>query len=443
MGLVQRLHLKKDFEKFFIPYMALESLPMLLLSDEGIVLAANHGAINLGYWDWADLAEKPVTNLFASSDIESIERNLAAFQHKKQIKDLGQCYLLNKEGSEVSVYIYDLTTPQMINEGLRLVHLADQRELLTIKDTTARLQAQLDLINDINRCFADIHNQSAEYFLESTVNQFLNFTTCRYGFVVKKLSVDKFEILYANFSLNPSNNQEADARFLKECIQSEKLIVQENLVSSDSIGLSGEKKIYKCCYLFPLKSSGETIGALVLLDEMIIPPRDSIIDCGLAVEMFSNFLPLISHRQSNGVNIHSYSKPEIKLQKRALIVEDMPLNQDVARLVLEQEGYVSDIVNNGMEALHLLRQNKNQYDFILMDCQMPILDGFESTKQIIQMSKNGILKHRPPIIALTAYATSDIRNKCLDVGMDDVLTKPLQIDQLKQSIGNLRIIKAI
>jgi CheY-like chemotaxis protein len=70
------------------------------------------------------------------------------------------------------------------------------------------------------------------------------------------------------------------------------------------------------------------------------------------------------------------------------------------------------------------------YRLILMDCNMPILDGFEATKKIRQMERDGRLKESPCIIALTAYATESFKKKCLNSGMEDVITKPISAKQI-------------
>jgi two-component system, sensor histidine kinase and response regulator len=112
---------------------------------------------------------------------------------------------------------------------------------------------------------------------------------------------------------------------------------------------------------------------------------------------------------------------------RILLCEDNVMNQFVAVGMLEQLGYVADVVNNGALALEAVR--KTAYDIIFMDCEMPQLDGYHVTRSIREQEETsgGLSAGRRPvhIIALTAGAMSGIREKCLSVGMNDYLSKPV------------------
>jgi CheY-like chemotaxis protein/HPt (histidine-containing phosphotransfer) domain-containing protein len=113
-----------------------------------------------------------------------------------------------------------------------------------------------------------------------------------------------------------------------------------------------------------------------------------------------------------------------------LVVEDHPINQQVALLVLDQLGFQAQIAANGMEAVEAL--TRVPYDLIFMDVQMPKMDGFSATSEIRKMeTKTG---RHVPIIAMTANAIEGSREECLDAGMDDYLTKPLTPKLLRQMI---------
>ncbi len=117
---------------------------------------------------------------------------------------------------------------------------------------------------------------------------------------------------------------------------------------------------------------------------------------------------------------------------RALIVEDHPINQMLAVKWLKKLGLKNiDSAMNGFESITLLRNNT--YDFILMDCQMPELDGFETTSLIRDMEKQ--INKRTPIIAMTANAMLGERERCLQAGMDDYLSKPLNFSQFQSCIA--------
>lgn len=117
------------------------------------------------------------------------------------------------------------------------------------------------------------------------------------------------------------------------------------------------------------------------------------------------------------------------LHGKVLLAEDNSVNQDVARAMLTKLGLQADIANNGKRAVDLA--SSNHYEMILMDCQMPVMDGFEATALIRKQLKHGA---RLPIIAITANASEDDRKNCLNAGMDDFLSKPYSIDQLQQIV---------
>ncbi len=116
----------------------------------------------------------------------------------------------------------------------------------------------------------------------------------------------------------------------------------------------------------------------------------------------------------------------IPLQGKILLVEDNPVNQQVASAMLEKLGLQITLAANGQEAVDLAQ--KSDFDLILMDIQMPIMDGYTATAIIRQYSDN---LQQIPIIALTANAMFDDQQKCLDAGMNDFLSKPFMLAQLK------------
>ena len=113
------------------------------------------------------------------------------------------------------------------------------------------------------------------------------------------------------------------------------------------------------------------------------------------------------------------------LGHRLLVVEDNPVNQQVARHMLESRGHSVDLAGNGQEAVATL--SRESYAAVLMDCQMPLMDGFEATRAI--RAREGAAGHIP-IIAMTAGAMAGDRDRCLAAGMDDYVSKPISLNEL-------------
>ncbi|OYY63433.1 MAG: hypothetical protein B7Y51_06120 [Burkholderiales bacterium 28-67-8] len=114
---------------------------------------------------------------------------------------------------------------------------------------------------------------------------------------------------------------------------------------------------------------------------------------------------------------------------RLLLVEDNEVNQMVAAGMLQLEGFVVDVVGNGAEALEQVK--RKDYDAVLMDVQMPVMDGLQATRAIRQLAKG----MRLPIIALTANAMLEDRQLCLDAGMNDYISKPIEPDALARVLA--------
>lgn len=115
---------------------------------------------------------------------------------------------------------------------------------------------------------------------------------------------------------------------------------------------------------------------------------------------------------------------------RILLAEDMVVNQKVALLILKQLGYRADVANNGLEVIEALE--RQTYDVVLMDVQMPEMDGLTATREVCQRWSP---EDRPHIIAMTANAMQGDREMCLDAGMDAYITKPVRINELRDVLS--------
>jgi len=121
--------------------------------------------------------------------------------------------------------------------------------------------------------------------------------------------------------------------------------------------------------------------------------------------------------------------PASGVRARVLIAEDNPLNQRVSQRMVQRLGYEVAVVENGREAVEAVE--REEFDVVLMDCQMPELDGYEATEAIRGLGERGAVS----IVALTANAMDGDRQRCLDAGMDDYLTKPIQVDDLERALA--------
>jgi PAS domain S-box-containing protein len=116
---------------------------------------------------------------------------------------------------------------------------------------------------------------------------------------------------------------------------------------------------------------------------------------------------------------------------RVLVVEDNEINQQVAKELLEGFGLTVELAQNGREAVDILAKEKERFEAVLMDLQMPEMDGYEATRII----RREINKETLPVIAMTAHALQSEIQRCLDVGMNDYVTKPVDPDRLKAVLG--------
>jgi len=122
--------------------------------------------------------------------------------------------------------------------------------------------------------------------------------------------------------------------------------------------------------------------------------------------------------------------------KHVLLVEDNELNQEIAISILEEIGFEVDLANDGTEAVQKIEEAAaGRYDFVLMDIQMPVMDGYEATRRIRALADTA--KAGVPIIALSANAFDEDRNRCLEAGMNAHLAKPIDVGQLMQTIASI------
>ncbi|HEV8680852.1 MAG TPA: MHYT domain-containing protein [Stellaceae bacterium] len=173
----------------------------------------------------------------------------------------------------------------------------------------------------------------------------------------------------------------------------------------------------------------ESVGAFALLAK---PARPSV--------LFDCLASIASGARDKGVASFyvrkNAPKPQAHFDASVLVVEDNAVNQEVVTGVLENMGCHVIMAPNGLSAVQLFEQAR--YDLILMDCEMPVMDGFEAARRIRAIERSGVRGEqgsRVPIVAVTAHALAEVREKCLSAGMDDFLVKPFDELQMADVLG--------
>jgi len=144
----------------------------------------------------------------------------------------------------------------------------------------------------------------------------------------------------------------------------------------------------------------------------------------LAEMIIKAMVPTQKQTKSKSINLEKLSEIALTYPFNILIAEDNIINQKLIVNVFKLLGYKADIAANGIEALDAIK--RKNYDLIFMDIQMPLMNGYEATRIIVEHSK----VERPLIIAMTANAMTGDREKCFEAGMDDYITKPMRIEVL-------------
>lgn len=192
-------------------------------------------------------------------------------------------------------------------------------------------------------------------------------------------------------------------------------------------------------------SSKEKLSIIMLTPESELQIMESAIQLGVDIVLTKPVTPstlLNSIMQifgkhdfeQTGINLTGMISTESQENLRGmqvLLVEDNEINQELAKEILEQAGLVIDIANDGKVATDMV--NIKDYDLVLMDVQMPVMNGYDATRNIRSNPKFSSL----PIVAMTANALKGEREKCIEAGMDDYVTKPIDTTQLFQAIGKL------
>lgn len=235
---------------------------------------------------------------------------------------------------------------------------------------------------------------------------------------------DPFHIVILNMQLS-----DMDGETLGQRIKSDPLIKNTSLIMLTTTGLRGDVARLK------------EIGFSAYLTRPV--EQSALFDCLVSVQAESS----ITNEKAASYIITRHTIAEERKQKiRILLAEDNLVNQKVASRLLEKLGYCADVVNNGKEVLNVIQNGS--YHIILMDVQMPEMDGFETTKAIRKIEQESRTRQKPhqkvsvkpktiqriPIIAMTAHTMKGDRERCLKEGMDDYVSKPIQLQELADAI---------
>ncbi len=154
-------------------------------------------------------------------------------------------------------------------------------------------------------------------------------------------------------------------------------------------------------------------------------------------------IPLEAVEKSKSKDTLKVSQRRVELDKKelqeivgkhVLVVEDDAVNQSVIEEFLLRRGVRVDLAENGLQAIDFWRMNPNKYNLILMDCQMPVMDGFETTLIIRQEESLMQLQTKTPILALTANVIEEDKERCFAAGMDDYMAKPINRELFDEMI---------
>ena len=212
---------------------------------------------------------------------------------------------------------------------------------------------------------------------------------------------------------------EIDGEMLAQQIKANSMLSETRLVMMTSLcnqrGTDHASELGFAAYLVkPVKQSRLFDCLMEVINQSNHPSNQSV-------------LAVASNSSSPTTSINSKSQIKLKI----LLAEDSLVNQKVALNQLRNLGYKADVAANGQEVLDLL--TKIHYDLILMDCQMPELDGYEATQEIRRLEGN---VRSTIVIAMTANAMKEDRARCLDVGMDDYISKPVRKEELAAKLAH-------
>lgn len=283
-----------------------------------------------------------------------------------------------------------------------------------------------DVLQKVIQCFPDQNNLKLEYQLDHNIPKYLLGDQHRITQVICNLVANA--IKFTN-----DGSVKVKAELIEQKLNFNKMLFS---IVDTGIGLSEEslKKLFEP-FAQADSSTSRIYGGTGLglnISKNIVELMDGEIGVKSTLGAGSTFwftLTLESGDENELVIDNNSEVKKMNLENtRVLLVEDNELNQFVTTELLSKEGLIVELANNGSEALTILEEK--QYDVVLMDINMPIMDGYETTRALRKQEKFKLL----PIIAMTANAMIPDKIKCLDAGMNDHTAKPFNLSELLQKI---------
>lgn len=356
----------------------------------------------------------------------------------------GDINVTSTEGSG-STFVLDLSLPSsnIVNQGLPSLDITGKQILVVESNDSSRLVLQEQLTE-----------WGAVVYTQASSEQAIEFCAARQeirpGVIFDAVLIDKQLPKINGVELgktlaNSPNSQntplimmttlgtKGDGNYLASigfCGYFTKPIIPDDLLSALSVVFEGGDLVDKAT---PLVTSHYVRS----LQDADTPRFDKTTDLVKVVNTEAANEGALSKSQSNKAapateiqTTESQAKEADSLKYKVLLVEDNKVNQQVAEFMLKKLGYDFELAENGVQAITSLTNQPGAFDLVLMDCQMPEMDGYEATKHI-RDNNAGKVNQSLPIIALTANAMEGDKEKCLEAGMDDYLSKPIQLPMLK------------
>ncbi|MGB0911329.1 MAG: response regulator [Nitrospirales bacterium] len=284
-------------------------------------------------------------------------------------------------------------------------------------------------LQDLRICYVDDHPTNrrlvAQYFADWALEG-VTVATPSEGLVILKRAAQvgrPFDIAILDMLM-----PEMDGIDLAGAIKADPSIQDTRLVLLTSLGRRGDAK------------AAQQAGFTAYLTK---PTRKAQLESCL-VTVMGRVQERLDHGEHSLITCHTLKEAARKRSARILVADDHRVNQQLAVLMVERMGHRADVVSNGQEAVQAV--TRQPYDLVLMDCQMPEMDGYEATRKIREAesvkraAKEAGVDPLPPtphvpIIAMTANAMQGDREKCLDAGMDDYLAKPIKPEAVHETIN--------